>query len=127
MALRLGLDHANDLAAGIQQVINRPGLERILAHGDARRSRQIQGLVVLNGPAASSKLLVDFLARLFFRGHCLRVREWANTDCATLPELSSVARARVKVNRLAFSSPSANRRSIIASVMTPGARNARRA
>ena len=71
MPLRLGLDDADRLAAGIEQVVSLAGEHGELTDGDPRRRRDVHLVPALDGPAAPGELAVDVLACLFFGGHRL--------------------------------------------------------
>ena len=59
MSLRLGLEHADGFATDIEQVINLAGEHRELADRDPKSRRDVHLALVLNHPAALSKLAVD--------------------------------------------------------------------
>src|SRR5208337_5183219 len=69
MSLRLGLEHADGLAPDIEQVINLAGEHRELADRDPESRRDVHLALVLNHPAALSKLAVDVLPGSVFRVH----------------------------------------------------------
>ena len=67
---RLGLDHADSSAVGVEHVIGLAGLEGKLADRYTLTSRKIHAVVVLYCPAGGFKLAVDLLAgSLFGRWH----------------------------------------------------------
>jgi len=67
--LGLGLDDPDDLSISVQEVVRRTGLERELAHRDAKPRGDVHGLGVLNDPAALPQLLVDLLSSFLFWCH----------------------------------------------------------
>ncbi len=69
MSLRLGLEHADGFATDIEQVINLAGEHRELADRDPESRRDVHLALVLNHPAALSKLAVDVLSGSVFRVH----------------------------------------------------------
>ena len=69
MSFRLGLEHADGLAADIEQVIDLAGEHRELADRDPESRRDVHLALVLNHPAALSKLAVDVLPGSVFRVH----------------------------------------------------------
>src|SRR5271165_2707306 len=69
MPLRLGLQHADGLTDDIEQVIDLAGEHRELTDRDPESRRDVHLALVLNRPAALSKLAVDVLPGSFFRIH----------------------------------------------------------
>src|SRR5271165_3100098 len=69
MPLRLGFQDADGLAADIEQVIDLAGQHRELADRDPESRRDVHLALVLNHPAALSKLAVDVLPGSVFRVH----------------------------------------------------------
>src|SRR5208282_2398082 len=69
MSLRLGLEHADGLAADVEQVIYLAGEHRELADRDPESRRDVYLALVLNRPAELSKLAVDVLPGSVFRVH----------------------------------------------------------
>ena len=80
MALRLGLDHANRLAIGVEQVVGEATLEGEFPNRHAQARRDVHFSVVLHDPARFFKLVVDLLAGLLFGGH--RVETIVNEICS---------------------------------------------
>ena len=74
----LGLDDADGLAVGVEQVVGEPGGERELADGDAGPGGDVHR-VVLHHPAGLGELAVDLLAGLLFGRHrALMARKGGN-------------------------------------------------
>ena len=66
MALGLGFDHADHLAAGVKQVIHGASLQRKLPYRDTWTGAEVYGLVILHDPARGRELAVDFLSCVLF-------------------------------------------------------------
>lgn len=65
--LLLGLDRPRDGAVDVEDVVNGPGLEGELTHGDAWASLDIGRAAILDEPARCFELTVDLLPSFLFR------------------------------------------------------------
>jgi len=72
VAFGLRLDNADYLAAGIEQVIHRAGLQRELPYRDPPTCTEVHCLVVLHDPTRSRELAIDIGSGLLFWCHALR-------------------------------------------------------